>query len=86
MPEPISRTSIDFTTNRILGELYRLCGVDAAHREIFPLVWYVETGRASLPFLHALIEAKPFMIARRLHAGGSDEEAIARIKTYLRIE
>lgn len=55
-------------------------GIMAADREIAPLIWYIETGRASTPFLEKLLSAKAFMVARRLHAGGSDNEIIARVK------
>ena len=55
-------------------------GTMAADREIAPLVWYIETGRASTPFLEKLIAKKPYIVARRLHAGGSDMEIITRVK------
>ena len=58
-------------------------GVDTAIREIAPLDWYIRTGRASVDFLRRFIAAKPFMIARRLHKGGSDQEIIDRIRDYL---
>ena len=58
-------------------------GCDVADREIDPLVWYISTGRASTEFLKALLTKKPFMIGRLLHKGGSTDEAIERIKTYL---
>lgn len=48
-----------------------------------PLKHYVSTGRASTEFLHKLVNAKPFMIARELRKGGSYDEAIERVKTYL---
>jgi len=61
-------------------------GVDEANREMEPLEWYVWTGRASATFLKELFAAKPFMIARKLHAGGSTDEIIRRIKKYLNWE
>jgi len=50
-----------------------------------PLSHYVGTGRASSEFLHLLVDAKPFMIARVLMKdnGGTYDEAIGRVKEYL---
>lgn len=48
-----------------------------------PLSYYIHTGRASTEFLHKLVDAKPFMIARALMKGGSYDEAISRVKNYL---
>ena len=76
----VNKNSIDdyiWKVQKILMEKY---GCTAADREIAPLVWYINTGRASTPFLEKLLSAKAFMIARRLHAGGSDMEIIARVK------
>lgn len=76
----VNKNSIDdyiWKIQKILMEKY---GTMAADREIAPLVWYIDTGRASTPFLEKLLSAKAFMVARRLHAGGSDNEIIARVK------
>ena len=48
-----------------------------------PLSYYVATGRASTEFLHKLVDAKPFMIARVLMKGGSYDEAMGRVKEFL---
>lgn len=58
-------------------------GVNEAERDIDPLKWYIYTGRASTGFINLLLCAKPFMIARKLHMGGSVDEAIDRIKIYI---
>lgn len=58
-------------------------GVAVADREIAPLLWYINTGRAPVSFLKLLIAAKPYLVAHRLHAGGSDDEIIARVKTCI---
>ena len=58
-------------------------GCAAADREFYPLEWYVNTGRASVEFLNKLFDAKPFMIGRILHKGGSVDETISRIKAYI---
>lgn len=76
----VSRNTIDTCVWNIKKVLMEKYGTMAADREIAPLVWYIETGRASTPFLEKLIDKKPYIVARRLHAGGSDMEIIARIK------
>ena len=65
--------------------LMRKYGSAPAEREMYPLKWYINTGRAPTIFLANLIEAKPFVIARLLHKGGTDEEVIRRIKTKLNL-
>lgn len=79
----MSRTAIDnylWSVERYLMQRY---GSRIANVEIDPLRWYILTGRASAEFLLRLAQAKPYMIARKLHAGGSHDEAIGRIKEYL---
>lgn len=63
--------------------LMRKYGCDTAYREISPLSWYINTGRASTAFIRQLSEAKPYVIGRMLHKGGSDDEIIKRVKEYL---
>lgn len=48
-----------------------------------PLAWYIQTGRAPMPFMRKLIEIRPFLIARRLAKGGSTNEAVERIKEFV---
>lgn len=79
----LSSTSIDSALWSIELYLMRRYGCDAAAREIAPLRWYIGTGRASVSFLHGLLEAKTFMVARKLHEGGSDETVIRRVADYL---
>lgn len=66
--------------------LDRKYGYDETAQDIAPLSWYIGTGRASLDFLRAFMVAKPFMVARKLHLGGSYEEVIRRIKEYIKYE
>ena len=82
-PICISATRIESILWDIEYRLMVAYGSDAASREIAPLKWYINTGRASTSFLKKLIVAKPFMVARKLHAGGSDEEIIKRIRKYI---
>ena len=58
-------------------------GSTTAEREMYPLKWYINTGRAPTIFLTNLTKAKPFVIARLLHKGGTDEEVIRRVKAKL---
>lgn len=79
----VSATSIEALLWSIQCELMQRHGVDAAAREIAPLRWYVDTGRASTPCIKKMMEAKPFMLARKLHQGGSTSEIINRILKYI---
>ena len=81
----INKTSIDCGLWAIQRNLMQKYGCDVAAGEMYPLLWYVNTGRASTEFLKRLINAKPFMIARILHRGGADAEIINRIKNYLKM-
>lgn len=82
-PITVNATTIDIFLWEVEYRIMSLCGATVAEREIAPLKWYINTGRASLSFLKKLIVAKPFMVARKLHAGGSDEEIIRRIRKYI---
>ena len=78
-------TRSDLYLNKVWHVLYSKYGVDTADREIDPLAWYINSARASVAFLNALVQVKPFMIARKLHMGGSYDETVQRIKDYLNI-
>lgn len=57
--------------------------IEYSHNIIYPLWHYLFTGRASAEFCHRLLQAKPFMIARKIEKGGSHDEIVSRIKAYL---
>ena len=78
----VSRTLIDNMYLQIERYLWRY-GVDQASRDLAPLRWYIDTGRASNDFIKACAMAKPFMIGRKLHQGGSYQEVVQRIRGYL---
>ena len=61
-------------------------GTDESFRLIDPLTYYVNTGRASVSFLHRLIETSPTRIANSLMKGGSHQEALDRIFRAIRFE
>ena len=79
----MSSAAIDnylWSVERYLMQRY---GSRIAELDVDPLRWYILTGRASAEFLLRLKQVKPFMVARKLHEGGSYDEAISRIKSYL---
>ena len=58
----------------------RYVSIDRSFNMIYPLWHYIFSARASTEFMRALLSTKPFMIARRICAGGSDDEIMERIK------
>ena len=78
---PMTTDNALWTIERCLMLKY---GTLQAQKDMDPLRWYIFTGRCSISFLRAVINAKPFMIARKLHEGGSTEEAIDRVRRYLK--
>lgn len=75
----MSATLIDTMLWHIQREMMSRIGCDAATRAMYPLKWYINTGRASSEFLHKLHQARPVLVARDLARGGSDEAVINRI-------
>lgn len=78
-----SMTGVDGKLWEIKLYLINKYGSRAADNDVDPLRWYISTGRASVDFLKALLQAKSFMVARKLHEGGSYDESIARVKKYI---
>lgn len=68
---------------RVYRYLMQKYGTKRAEIDIYPLRWYIHTGRASGAYLRAFLKAKPYMIGRKLHQGGSHDEAIARANEYI---
>ena len=81
----MSYTKIDNFLWEVEYYLMRRYGCSTAEREVYPLRWYIHTGRAPVSFLTTMLMAKPYVIARVLHMGGSDEEIIGRVKAKLNI-
>ena len=79
----VNKTSIDCCLWAIERDLIKKHGTAQAQRDMQPLRWYVNTGRASLDFLRLLMTAKPFMVARKLHEGGCDTDVVDRVKRYI---
>ena len=80
----ISKTSIDDGIWSIESYLISKYGVTTARRDIAPLRWYISTGRASCDYLRALLAAKPFVVARALHKGGSYDDVLARVSAKIK--
>lgn len=72
--------------NAVYSYMIKKYGIDVTEREMYPLSWYISTGRASSIFLNSLYKAKPFMIGRLLHNNGnagSHDEAVRRVVEYV---
>ena len=82
----VNRVSIETGLWHIQRYLMGRYGVDQAAQDIAPLSWYIGTGRASVDFIRAVLTGKHFMIARKLHEGGTYDEVIQRVKKYLNYE
>ena len=82
----ISNTLVNGYMWKIQKYLMQKYGATEAERDISPLQWYINTGRASADFLLKLVNTKSYLIAKILHNGGSDSEIIKRIKNYIKYE
>ena len=60
--------------------LMKRYGCDASEKMVYPLVWYISTGRSSAEFEKRLVEIKPFIIGRILAKDGTIDEAVNRVK------
>ena len=57
--------------------------IDESLNVIYPLSWYVRTGRASVTFEKELVKVKPFVMARLLVKGygkGSHDDVVRSIR------
>lgn len=79
----IGYTIIDNYIWKVQLYLMKKYGCDEAERDMDPLKWYIRSGRATITELYSLLEAKPFMVGRLLHEGGSWQEAIDRVLIYI---
>jgi len=46
--------------------MWKTISVNDSNNVIYPLKWYIGTGRASLEFLRKMVQVKPFVMARFL--------------------
>ena len=84
-PKPIAINAVSIETGlwAIQRYLMERHGVYQAAQDVAPLSWYINTGRAPIEFIRMVLNAKPYMVARKLHEGGSYDEAIQRVKDYI---
>ena len=80
----ISASEIDNYIWDVRHKCHTTIGVDRGDAACYPLVYYINTGRASCEFLHKLFATSPTRIARILMGGGSDDYIISRIKRSIR--
>lgn len=76
----ISSEGIDNYLWDVQRETRRVLGVDRGDAACYPLVCYIDTGRASGEFLRKLFAVSPTRIARLIMGGGSDAYIMTRIK------
>lgn len=63
--------------------LWKKHGITEGSRLLYPLKWYLNTGRASADYIHRLADARSKDITAILEADGSVEEVCSRLKEYL---
>ena len=82
----ISKTGIDRYIWDVEAYIAERLGIDQAERLAAPLRWYIETGRASAAFLRSMTALRPFVIARILLKGGTEEEAVNALKKRVKCD
>jgi len=80
----ISSTGIDSYLYDVRRSARKSLGIDEGDRAMYPLTYYINTGRASTGFLHKLFAVSPTRIARVLTGTGSDAEIMERVKRTIR--
>lgn len=61
----------------------KTCSTRETEVMVYPLKYWIQTGRASLGECKALVEKKPYRIGQILMQGGTVDEAVARIREYI---
>lgn len=87
MEKRLSGTSIDLCLQSLQDQLVAEHGYANSERMMWPLLWYINSGRASTDFLHRLINAPgraSESIRRALAKGGSYDDVINAICRALR--
>lgn len=83
----VSANNIDNAIYEIKSKMYKKYSVDESERFISPLIYYVNTGRASTDFLRILVnltERQKSTIANKLIKNhGNTENAINSICKYV---
>ena len=79
----ISRARIDAELWEIRMALAKELGFDESERKMYPITWYVNTGRASIEFLRNLFSADKTRIVNALKSSVCEDEAIRKIKKII---
>ncbi len=80
----LSKTLIDSTLWAIERSMLKTGRtLDDTDRLMYPLNWYIATGRAPTRWILCLCNCKPHIIGNMLAKGGSDDEVIGRLKAYI---
>lgn len=83
----LSRTAIDDTMWDIKQKLMRKCTTDNADRYLYPLAYYIDTGRAPAGFLKLLInlsDRQKAIVGNRLMKNyGNNERVINSVCQYI---
>lgn len=76
----LSSTGIDSFLWDIRFALWKRHSESEMQRLVSPLVYWINTGRASTSNLKALLSMRICDIVKALELGGSDEEVISRLR------
>ena len=79
----ISKNAIDNYLWRVEYSLMRKYGTQMAKYYMYPLTWYIGSGRAPMPFIRAMMRKRPHLIGRVLVRNGSVDDIINGLKEYL---
>lgn len=80
MAKSIADQAVDNYLWKVTHYLSQRHGLTIAWSMLYPLEWYVRTGRASSRFLHMLLDTKPYVIGRILaNEDGSIEDIVNQI-------
>ena len=84
----ISYTGMDAYLWDCRKYMWRKVGMDETENLIYPLQWWIDTGRASSRGLNLLIAKKPYVIGRFLIScsGYTVDETVRLVKRYIGLE
>lgn len=64
-------------------QLWKKHGITEGSNLLYPLAWYINTGRASADYIHRLAEADPKKVTAILEKDGSVQDVLDRLKVLL---
>lgn len=93
MTSAVPTTFINFGAEAIENQMYRIRlwlqmrhGTRQGDVYMSPVEWWINTGRASTPFLKAFCKADYHAIGRILEKGGSDQEVVKKLLRRFRLD